>query len=99
MQGGQGDDRFVFTDNDFGGGAWTDFVDGHGDNSNQGSGFDTIDLTGVSQGWTMEIDGQGQHESGGDGPSEYVSGSDFSGTITFEDGSTAVFENIEKVDW
>lgn len=98
MLGGLGDDQFVFTDSDFDGGGWTDVVNGHGDSGKQSSGYDTIDLTQVTDGWTLEIDGQGQ-EINGDGPSEYAAGEDFSGSITFEDGSSIVFENIEKVDW
>ena len=74
-------------------------VNGHGDSGKQSSGYDTIDLTQVTEGWTLQIDGQGQEIASGDGASEYAAEDDFGGTITFEDGSTIVFENIEKVDW
>jgi len=76
-----------------------DESDGGGDSGKQSSGYDTIDLTQVTDGWTLEIDGQGQELSSGDSASDYADSEDFSGTITFDDGSTIVFENIEKVDW
>jgi len=43
--------------------------------------------------------GPGVEASSGDHPSQYTNGGEFSGTITFDDGSTVVFDNIEKVDW
>ena len=99
LKGGHGDDTFVFSDSDFGGAAWTDTVDGQGDAGNPASDFDMIDLSSVSQGWVLEVDGQGQVAASGDNPSEYTNGDDFSGSITFDDGSTVAFESIEKVDW
>lgn len=96
MSGGTGDDSFVFTDGDFNGVAWTDTVDGFA----EGGDTDVIDLTGVTQGWTLEVDGAGAgvEATDADNPSFY-NGDEMSGTITFADGSEIVFENIEKVDW
>lgn len=97
MSGGTGDDTFLFTDSDFdGSNGWVDTVDGYA----EGGDLDVIDLTGVSQGWTLEVDGAGAgvEASAGDNPSKYT-GDDMSGTITFDDGSMIDFQNIEKVDW
>lgn len=102
LKGGHGDDTFAFSDADFDGNAWTDTVDGQGTNGKApASDYDTIDLANVTQGWTLEVDGAGAgvEASSGDNPSQYTNGADFSGTITFDDGSTVVFDNIEKVDW
>jgi Ca2+-binding RTX toxin-like protein len=102
LVGGHGDDTFIFTDADFDGNGWTDVIDGQGQNGKAGSDYDTIDLTGVSQGWTLEIDGAGAGAEATNlsSPAQYAeSGGEFSGTITFDDGSTIAFENIEKVDW
>ncbi len=96
MSGGTGDDSFIFTDADFGGGAWTDAVDGFA----EGGDADVIDLTGVSQAWTLEVDGAGAGvEASSSDKKSFYNGDDMSGTITFDDGSTIAFENIEKVDW
>ncbi len=96
LSGGAGDDTFTFSDADFNGAAWTDTVDG----SAEAGDMDVIDLTGVSQGWTLEVDGAGAgvEASAGDKPSFYY-GDEMSGTITFDDGSTIAFDNIEKIDW
>ena len=96
MSGGTGDDSFTFTDADFDGGAWTDAVDGFA----EGGDADVIDLTAVTQGWTLEVDGAGAGvEASSSDKKTFYNGDDFSGTITFDDGSTIAFENIEKVDW
>ena len=96
MSGGDNNDEFYYSDSDFDGiGAWTDAVDG-------GAGsMDVIDLSDVTQGWTLEVDGAGPgvEASSGDNPSHYTDAGGFSGTITFDDGSTVVFDNVEKVDW
>ncbi|NKB48616.1 MAG: hypothetical protein GKS02_04530 [Alphaproteobacteria bacterium] len=102
MEGGHGDDTFLFSDTDFDGNAWTDSVDGQGTPGKAPmSDYDTIDLTGVTQGWSLEVDGAGAGAEATNltNPSEYTNGGEFSGTITFDDGSTVVFDNIEKVDW
>jgi Ca2+-binding RTX toxin-like protein len=103
MEGGHGDDTFLFSDADFNGNAWTDTVDGQGTPGKAPiSDYDTIDLTNVSQGWTLEVDGAGAGAEATElsMPSEYAQGgAEFSGTITFDDGSTIAFDNIEKVDW
>ena len=95
MIGGSDNDEFNFSDNDFNGGVWTDVVDGGAD------AMDVIDLSDVTQGWTLEVvgEGPGPEASSGDNPSHYTDTDGFSGTITFDDGSTVVFDNIEKVDW
>lgn len=96
MLGGAGDDTFTFTDGDFDGAAWTDTVDGFA----EGGDTDVIDLTGVSQGWTLEVDGAGAGvEASSSDKKSFYNDDDMSGTITFDDGSTIEFENIEKVDW
>ena len=101
MRGGHGDDTFVFSDGDFGIQAWTDTVDGQGTDGHPESDYDTIDLTNVTQGWTLEVDGAGEGPEATNlsDPSQYTNGGEFSGTITFDDGSAVVFDNIEKVDW
>ncbi len=102
LVGGHGDDTFIFTDADFDGNGWTDVIDGQGQNGKAGSDYDTIDLSGVSQGWTLEVDGAGAGAEATNlsGPAQYAeSGGEFSGTITFDDGSTIAFDNIEKIDW
>ena len=102
LNGGAGDDTFIFSDSDFGAAAWTDVVDGQGVTGNPTTGFDTIDLSDVSQGWSLDIDGAGAGAEATNltDPSEYAEGgAEFSGTISFDDGSTVVFDNIEKVDW
>ncbi len=102
LKGGHGDDTFAFSDGDFDGNAWTDVVDGQGQSGKASSDYDTIDLSNVTQGWTLEVDGGGAgaeatHLSN---PTQYTEGGgEFSGTITFADGSEIVFDNIEKVDW
>ena len=96
LSGGAGDDSFVFSDGDFDGTSWTDTIDGLAEGGDQ----DVIDLRDVSQGWTLEVDGAGAgvEASAGDKPSFY-NGDEMSGTITFDDGSTIAFDNIEKIDW
>ncbi|MCZ6455149.1 MAG: hypothetical protein O6909_13005, partial [Alphaproteobacteria bacterium] len=95
MIGGLDNDDFSFSDSDFNGTSWTDSVDGGAGNA------DTIDLSNVTQGWTLDVMGEGAgfEAVSGDNPSQYTNGGEFSGTIEFADGSTIVFENIEKVDW
>lgn len=96
LSGGTGDDSFIFTDSDFNGATWTDTVDGFAEAGDA----DVIDLTGVTQGWTLEVDGAGAGvEASSDDKKTLYNGDDMSGTITFEDGSTIAFDNIEKVDW
>lgn len=102
LKGGHGDDTFIFTDADFDGNAWTDVVDGQGQNGKTKSDYDTVDLTNVTQGWTLEVDGAGAGAEATDAtnPSFYTEGgAEFSGTITFDDGSTIEFQNIERIDW
>jgi Ca2+-binding RTX toxin-like protein len=102
MAGGHGDDTFVYSDADFDGASWTDAIDGQGTNGKApASDNDTIDLTSVTQGWTLEVDGAGPgaEATNFSNPTQYTNGGEFSGTITFDDGSAVVFDNIEKVDW
>lgn len=102
LRGGHGDDTFVFSDADFDGNAWTDVVDGQGQSGKPNTDYDTIDLTNVSQGWTLEVDGAGAGPEATDAshPAQYTqTGDEFSGTITFDDGSTVTFDHIERIDW
>lgn len=97
LSGEAGDDNFIVLDSDFDGAAWTDQIDG-------GAGDrDVIDLSNVTQGWTLQVDGAGPgvEASAGDKPSFYTEpgNAEFSGTITFDDGSEIAFDNIEKIDW
>ena len=95
LSGGLGDDSFLFSDSVFDSAAWTDVIDGGAGDT------DTIDLANVTQGWTLEVDGAGEGPEATNlsDPSQYTNGGEFSGTITFDDGSAVVFDNIEKVDW
>jgi hypothetical protein len=102
LEGGHGDDTFAFSNADFDGNGWTDVVDGQGQNGNPASDYDTIDLSSVTQAWTLEVDGAGAGAESTNltSPQEYTQGgAEFSGTISFADGSEIVFDNIEKVDW
>ena len=94
MTGDLGNDEFAFSDSDFGGGVWTDVVDGGAGNA------DTIDLSNVTQGWSLDVDSDLTIEATeASNPSQYADAGGISGTITFDDGSTITFDNIEKVDW
>jgi hypothetical protein len=68
---------------------------GHGDDT---FAFTDGDFDGNA--WT-DVDGAGAGAEATNltNPTEYTNGGEFSGSITFDDGSTIVFDNIEKVDW
>jgi Ca2+-binding RTX toxin-like protein len=93
MSGGLGNDRFTISNNDFDGNAWTDQISGD-------QGTDTIDISAVDQGWTLTVDGSDDPiVSGETALSEYTEGGAFSGVVDFDDGSSVVFDGVERVEW
>ena len=98
--GGDGDDLFIYElgdGNDIvtGGaaGGWTDTIE-----LVDMDGSVTIDGQSVTgQGWTMQLDA-GSSIGSQNGESLSLSG-DASGTITFSDGATITFTEIETVNW
>ncbi|SCA57729.1 putative Outer membrane adhesin like proteiin [Candidatus Terasakiella magnetica] len=95
MNGGAGEDLFIFNSQGNAGTSGNDWVDG-------GEDFDTIQLNGT-EGWTMTITGVdgGEEVISSDGAqmSDYQDVSGLTGQIEFEDGSTVLFEGVEKVEW
>ncbi|NVK17244.1 MAG: cadherin-like domain-containing protein, partial [Methylocystaceae bacterium] len=95
MMGGDGNDLFIFD------GATHDSVNGN-DWVDGGADFDTIQLNG-SEGWTLTItneDGtQDVVTSETAQMDEYSDASGMTGQIDFDDGSTVIFEGVEKVEW
>ena len=93
--GGDGDDTLTFLAHQ-----GNDIVDG-------GSGMawtDTINLDGFSGefhevGWTLTLDNGSSIQSTDDNAGEILLSHDASGTITFDDGGSIDFENIEKIVW
>lgn len=101
LKGGEGDDSLFGGDgNDtfiFGLDEGSDTVDG-------GAGWtDTVQLEGVTgdsqQGWTLSLDNGSTVLSTDESASEMLLSDDASGSITFDDGGTVVFDNIEKIVW
>ncbi len=93
MNGGAGNDIFLFDDGSFPApGGWTDAVDG-------GSGTDTLNLADTSQGWVIAVDQGPTIDSTTAEGNEFVDAGGVSGTITFDDGSTVMFENVERFEW
>ncbi|WP_417789339.1 cadherin-like domain-containing protein, partial [Terasakiella pusilla] len=95
MSGGAGDDLFIFDKANHDSVNGQDWVDG-------GAGYDTIQLNG-SEGWTLTItndDGsQDVVTSESAQIDEYTDSSGLTGQIDFDDGSTVIFEGVEKVEW
>ena len=96
MAGNSGDDMFIFNAHADAGTSGTDWVDG-------GEDFDTIALNG-SEGWTLTITNEGEDptvitsDTAGQ-MEEYSDTSGLTGQIEFDDGSTVIFEGVEKVEW
>ncbi|WP_417840883.1 cadherin-like domain-containing protein [Terasakiella sp.] len=98
MSGGDGNDLFIFSGSADSGTSGQDWVDG-------GADFDTIHLSG-SEGWTLTItndDGSQDVISSDSATAEqmadYHDVSGLTGQIEFDDGSTVIFEGVEKVEW
>ena len=87
MFGEAGDDLFIAGNN---GPATSSWVDG-------GAGSDTLDLSGVSEGWTVVLDNGDTfgHEDTFD--SDLLS--DDAGVVSFEDGAEITFQDIENLTW
>ena len=65
--------------------------------------MDTIELSGFDgstseDGWTLSLD-QGSVVSTDDVSGEMLLSQDSAGSITFDDGGTITFENIENISW
>jgi hypothetical protein len=98
LKGGAGDDLFVFRMGD-----GKDQIDGHGD-SGSDSWTDTIQLRTATGGddldygsdWTLTVS-HGTYQVNGDETIDLSDGAE--GIITFSDGSSIEFENIEKIEW
>jgi len=98
MNGGAGEDLFIFNATADSGTSGQDWVDG-------GEDFDTIHLNG-SESWTLTITGgDGSQEvitsdsASAEQMSDYQDVSGMTGQIEFDDGSTVIFEGVEKVEW
>ncbi|NVJ91585.1 MAG: hypothetical protein HWE34_08000, partial [Methylocystaceae bacterium] len=95
MYGGDGNDLFVF------GGANDTSVSGS-DWINGGADFDTIQLNGT-EGWTLTVTNDFGDESVITSDTaqmdDYQDVSGLTGQIDFDDGSTIIFEGVEKVEW
>jgi len=90
--GDAGNDIFIFGDATIEeSGSWTAQLDG-------GDGDDTLNLSGMGDSWTIHVDG-GPDIVSSDPASEYETGSELSGTVELEDGSTITFEGVEKLEW
>tara|TARA_R110002096_G_scaffold309403_4_gene504074 strand:- start:111536 stop:117409 length:5874 start_codon:yes stop_codon:yes gene_type:complete len=95
LTGNRGHDTFLFTSAE-----GDDFVQG----GSGASWVDTIELTGFSGldhevGWTLVLDGGSTIQSTDDAAGEMLLSQDSDGTITFDDGGSITFENIEKISW
>ena len=95
MFGFKGDDAFAIGAND---------SDYNVQGGNGESWVDTIELTGFKGlkhevGWTLVLDGEATVQSTDDTAGEMLLSKDAEGTITFDDGGSVTFENIEKISW
>ncbi|SNZ20526.1 calcium-binding protein [Cohaesibacter gelatinilyticus] len=98
LRGGEGDDLFVFRM-----GEGNDQIDGHG-GSGTDSWTDVIELREAAGGsdldygsdWTLTVS-NGSFLVNGDDTIDLSDGAE--GIITFSDGSSIEFENIEKIEW
>ena len=100
LNGEDGNDLFMYAAGDgsdtINGGAgigWTDAIELQGMDGAVSIAGNTV----TGQGWTMELDA-GSSIDGQNGESLDLS-DDASGTITFDDGSTMDFSNIEQINW
>ena len=94
IYGNNGNDAFLFAT-----GEGSDFVDGGAG----GSWIDSIELSGFSGlnheiGWTLVLD-SGTIQSTNDAIGEMILSQDSDGTITFDQGGSITFENVEKIVW
>ncbi|MBF0128217.1 MAG: hypothetical protein HQM02_13530, partial [Magnetococcales bacterium] len=95
MDAGQGNDLFLFS-----AGGGHDQADGGAG----GSWLDTVNLTDVGGGfslentgdWTLQTDAE--YTVNNDGSIDFTDG-DASGTITLQDGSVLDFTNMERIEW
>lgn len=100
LYGEAGNDLFLYAVGDgsdfVGGGAaggWTDAIELQGMDGAVSISGNTV----TGQGWTMEVDGD--HSIDGQNGESLDLSADASGTITFDDGATMTFDNIEQVSW
>ncbi len=103
INGGSGDDSMYGGD----GSDTLTFMSNQGDDTADGgagdSWMDTIELSGFDgstseDGWTLSLD-QGSVVSTDDVSGEMLLSQDSAGSITFDDGGTITFENIENITW
>ncbi|MEM8540490.1 MAG: hypothetical protein AAGF25_05995, partial [Pseudomonadota bacterium] len=92
MSGGEGDDMFIYQSGD-----GNDVVYGGGGDS----WVDTLELKGFDSGsmesdWTIQLDNGAIESQEGD---QLVLSDDASGSITFNDGSSIDFFEIEQIQW